>query len=108
VFKAVVEREGLADRFFIDSCGTGGGNADWYRTEDPRRGWSYHEGDAAGLSFVPYPRRMSCAHNPSAGLAQFGRELAAAEQEAEARGVRRRQHVGSALQFSMSGQLRKM
>ena len=48
VFKAVVERHSVADRFVIDSCGTGGGNPDWYRTEDPRRGWSYHEGDAAG------------------------------------------------------------
>ena len=44
----MVEREGLADRFEIDSCGTGGGNPDWYFTEDPRRGWSYHEGDQAG------------------------------------------------------------
>lgn len=48
VFKAIVEREGLSDRFLIDSCGTGGGNPDWYHTEDPRKGWSYHEGDAAG------------------------------------------------------------
>lgn len=80
-------------------------------------GTEWRTRDAAGptmkatlqvLSFVPYPPRMSCAHNPlRAGLAQFGRELAAAEQEAEARGVRRRQLVGSALQFSMSGQLRK-
>lgn len=44
----MVEREGLTDRFVIDSCGTGGGNPDWYFTEDPRRGWSYHEGDPAG------------------------------------------------------------
>ena len=50
VFRAVVEREGLAYRFEIDSCGTGGGNPDWYITEDPRRGWSYHEGDQAGRS----------------------------------------------------------
>lgn len=49
VFRAVVEREGLADRFEIDSCGTGGGNPEWYRTEDRRRGWSYHEGDDAGV-----------------------------------------------------------
>lgn len=43
VFKAVAERAGVADKFDIDSCGTGGGNPDWF-TEG---GWSYHEGDAA-------------------------------------------------------------
>ncbi|KAG2447974.1 hypothetical protein HYH02_007003 [Chlamydomonas schloesseri] len=43
VFKAVVQRAGLADAFDIDSCGTGGGNPDWF-TEG---GWSYHEGDPA-------------------------------------------------------------
>jgi Low molecular weight phosphotyrosine protein phosphatase len=52
VFRAVVEREGLSDRFEIDSCGTGGGNPDWYFTEDPRRGWSYHEGDQAGVPLM--------------------------------------------------------
>ena len=30
VFKAVVERRGLTNRFIIDSCGTGGGSPDWY------------------------------------------------------------------------------
>ena len=29
VFRAVVEKAGTADRFLIDSCGTGGGNPDW-------------------------------------------------------------------------------
>ncbi len=29
VFRAVVEKAGRADRFLIDSCGTGGGNPDW-------------------------------------------------------------------------------
>eukprot|EP00208_Stichococcus_sp_RCC1054_P005704 CAMPEP_0206140094 /NCGR_PEP_ID=MMETSP1473-20131121/8308_1 /ASSEMBLY_ACC=CAM_ASM_001109 /TAXON_ID=1461547 /ORGANISM="Stichococcus sp, Strain RCC1054" /LENGTH=199 /DNA_ID=CAMNT_0053534107 /DNA_START=283 /DNA_END=882 /DNA_ORIENTATION=+ len=43
VFKAVVEREGVADRFFIDSCGTGGGSSNWFR----ENGFSYHEGDKA-------------------------------------------------------------
>lgn len=38
------------DRLRIDSCGTGGGNPDWY--EDG--GWSYHEGDQADT-------RMGCA-----------------------------------------------
>lgn len=27
---AVVERAGVADRFEIDSCGTGGGSSNWY------------------------------------------------------------------------------
>lgn len=40
VFKAVVEREGKAGAFTIDSCGTGGGNPNWYQ----KGGWSYHEG----------------------------------------------------------------
>ncbi len=30
VFKAVVKRSNVQDEFFIDSCGTGGGNEDWY------------------------------------------------------------------------------
>ena len=29
VFRSVVERAGMQDRFVIDSCGTGGGNPDW-------------------------------------------------------------------------------
>jgi len=29
VFKYCVERAGLSDSFFIDSCGTGGGSDDW-------------------------------------------------------------------------------
>jgi len=43
VFKSVVEREGLAHEFEIDSCGTGGGNPSWYVDG----GWSYHEGNPA-------------------------------------------------------------
>lgn len=43
VFKSVVEREGLLERFEIDSCGTGGGNPSWYVDG----GWSYHEGNPA-------------------------------------------------------------
>lgn len=43
VFRAVVERRGLAEKFFIDSCGTGGGASNWYKPG----GFSYHEGDAA-------------------------------------------------------------
>jgi hypothetical protein len=41
VFRSVVERKGLADQFDIDSCGTGGGAASWYKAG----GHSYHEGD---------------------------------------------------------------
>ncbi|GIL86585.1 hypothetical protein Vretimale_11519 [Volvox reticuliferus] len=43
VFRSVVEKAGLTAAFDIDSCGTGGGNPDWF-TEG---GWSYHEGDPA-------------------------------------------------------------
>ncbi|GLC38474.1 hypothetical protein PLESTB_001729800 [Pleodorina starrii] len=43
MFRSVVEKSGLAPAFDIDSCGTGGGNPDWF-TEG---GWSYHEGDPA-------------------------------------------------------------
>lgn len=50
VFKAVVEREGVADRFFIDSCGTGGGSSNWFR----ENGFSYHEGDKAGAQVFRY------------------------------------------------------
>ncbi|CAK0782790.1 hypothetical protein CVIRNUC_005985 [Coccomyxa viridis] len=41
VFRSVVERAGLQDQIVIDSCGTGGGNPDWYK----EKGWAYHEGD---------------------------------------------------------------
>lgn len=43
MFRAVVERNGVAEKFDIDSCGTGGGSSDWYLPG----GFSYHEGDAA-------------------------------------------------------------
>ena len=43
VLHAKVERSGVADAFFIDSCGTGGGSPNWYAPG----GFSYHEGDAA-------------------------------------------------------------
>ena len=41
--KMLVEKEPNPDSYFIDSCGTGGGNPEWYR----EGGWSYHEGDPA-------------------------------------------------------------
>ena len=43
VFSSVVEREGYAGDFLVDSCGTGGGSSDWYRPG----GSSYHEGEPA-------------------------------------------------------------
>eukprot|EP00200_Dunaliella_tertiolecta_P002975 CAMPEP_0202352388 /NCGR_PEP_ID=MMETSP1126-20121109/8605_1 /ASSEMBLY_ACC=CAM_ASM_000457 /TAXON_ID=3047 /ORGANISM="Dunaliella tertiolecta, Strain CCMP1320" /LENGTH=196 /DNA_ID=CAMNT_0048944599 /DNA_START=200 /DNA_END=790 /DNA_ORIENTATION=+ len=43
MFKAVVKTAGLEDAFDIDSCGTGGGNEDWFL----KGGWSYHEGEDA-------------------------------------------------------------
>ena len=43
VFRAAVERAGLAGRYEVDSCGTGGGASNWYKAG----GRSYHEGDAA-------------------------------------------------------------
>ncbi|CAI5701162.1 hypothetical protein KXD40_004262 [Peronospora effusa] len=45
VFKDIVAKKAgtKAASFFIDSCGTGGGNTNWYSVN----GWSYHEGDRA-------------------------------------------------------------
>eukprot|EP00195_Chlamydomonas_chlamydogama_P002419 CAMPEP_0202922516 /NCGR_PEP_ID=MMETSP1392-20130828/77963_1 /ASSEMBLY_ACC=CAM_ASM_000868 /TAXON_ID=225041 /ORGANISM="Chlamydomonas chlamydogama, Strain SAG 11-48b" /LENGTH=203 /DNA_ID=CAMNT_0049616145 /DNA_START=285 /DNA_END=896 /DNA_ORIENTATION=+ len=53
MFKAVVEKRGLAHSFDIDSCGTGGGNPDWYLDG----GWSYHEGDAADSRMTATAKR---------------------------------------------------
>lgn len=53
MFKSVVDKAGLSDSFTIDSCGTGGGNPDWYI----KGGWSYHEGDDSDP-------RMKAAGNP--------------------------------------------
>ncbi|GMH36166.1 hypothetical protein BSKO_04034 [Bryopsis sp. KO-2023] len=41
MFTSVVQEAGLDNQFEIDSCGTGGGNPDWYL----EGGWSYHEGE---------------------------------------------------------------
>lgn len=41
MFKTVVKNAGVQHLFDIDSCGTGGGNPEWYEVD----GWSYHEGD---------------------------------------------------------------
>ncbi|KAF5825856.1 hypothetical protein DUNSADRAFT_6331, partial [Dunaliella salina] len=45
MFKAVVKSAGLEDLFDIDSCGTGGGNEDWFL----KGGESYHEGEESDL-----------------------------------------------------------
>eukprot|EP00971_Amphidinium_carterae_P060667 1200673-Amphidinium_carterae.1 len=42
--------QGLADKFDIDSCGTGGGNSNWYQPD----GWSYHEGDSLCEDLHPF------------------------------------------------------
>lgn len=39
----VLERRNLHDKFVVDSCGTGGGNPEWYMED----GYSYHEGQPA-------------------------------------------------------------
>ncbi|OWZ23986.1 Protein tyrosine phosphatase [Phytophthora megakarya] len=44
VLKGIVTKNAASDLIpTIDSCGTGGGNPNWYGAG----GWSYHEGDAA-------------------------------------------------------------
>jgi len=43
VMNGVLQRRGLQDTFFVDSCGTGGGSPNWYLDG----GFSYHEGDRA-------------------------------------------------------------
>ena len=43
VFTECVRKANLDDRFDIDSCGTGGGNPNWYKPG----GWSYHEGESS-------------------------------------------------------------
>jgi protein-tyrosine phosphatase len=64
-----VERSGLADRFLIDSCGTGGGNGDWYRAG----GWSYHEGDESD------PRMTAAAAKRGISLTSRSRPLKPAD-----------------------------
>ncbi|QDZ25432.1 phosphotyrosine protein phosphatase [Chloropicon primus] len=43
VFGECVKKAGLAERFLVESCGTGGGNPNWYQ----EGGWSYHEGESS-------------------------------------------------------------
>ncbi|KAF1330904.1 Protein tyrosine phosphatase, partial [Globisporangium splendens] len=59
VFNAIVEQRasapgGLAaSAFRVDSCGTGGGNPDWYCPG----GWSYHEGDKSDSRMTKEARK---------------------------------------------------
>ncbi len=43
VFQEIVQKNGMLPNFDIDSCGTGGGNAEWYKPG----GRSYHDGESA-------------------------------------------------------------
>ena len=69
VFRAVVERRGLADAFWIDSCGTGGGAGGWYKDG----GFSYHEGDPAD------PRMTAAASARGVVLTSRSRPLTPAD-----------------------------
>lgn len=40
VFKGLLREKNLEDKFFVDSCGTGGGSPNWYMED----GMSHHEG----------------------------------------------------------------
>jgi protein-tyrosine phosphatase len=53
VFQSVVDRQGAAERFRLDSRGTGGGNPDWYCAG----GWSYHEGETADARMTKEARK---------------------------------------------------
>lgn len=59
VFQAIVDRNGSerggidASAFRVDSCGTGGGNADWYCPG----GWSYHEGEKSDARMTKEARK---------------------------------------------------
>ena len=78
MFRAVVERNGLTDRFDIDSCGTGGGSPSWYR----EGGFSYHEGDESDPRMTATGEREP----PQARPAMSGRKqrisISLAEEEA--------------------------
>lgn len=57
VFAQAVAARGLADRVAVDSCGTGGGSRDWYRSG----GFSFHEGDPADARMTAAARRRGVA-----------------------------------------------
>lgn len=48
ILKKKLQENGLEQLVQVDSCGTGGGNPDWY----VENGWSYHEGDRADPRMV--------------------------------------------------------
>lgn len=41
VFTSLVNERGIKDRFIVDSCGTGGGNPDWYLEGSPSTSWGF-------------------------------------------------------------------
>lgn len=96
MFRAVLEKNGLADKFEIDSCGTGGGSSNWYKVtifpilfpsllvfhslglngtffislpSTQPGGFSYHEGDASD------PRMLRTAAKRGVKLTSFSRPL---------------------------------
>eukprot|EP00892_Ulva_mutabilis_P011207 jgi/Ulvmu1/8459/UM043_0039.1 len=71
VFNDVVSKAGVAQEFSIDSCGTGGGNPEWYKDG----GWSYHEGEDAD------PRMTKAASARGVKLTSKSRPLRPADLE---------------------------
>jgi len=41
VFQSVIDKQGISSNFIVDSCGTGGGSNNWYKSG----GFSFHQGD---------------------------------------------------------------
>jgi protein-tyrosine phosphatase len=69
VFRAAVQKRGLSEAFWIDSCGTGGGSGGWYRDG----GFSCHEGDPAD------PRMSRAAAGRGIALTSRSRPLTPAD-----------------------------
>lgn len=65
VLKQIVTRRGVADKFDIDSCGTGGGSESWYMDG----GFSWHEGDDAD------PRMIQAASSRGIQITSKSRPL---------------------------------
>lgn len=65
VMNDVIVRRSLDDQFFVDSCGTGGGNPNWYLDD----GFSHHQGDPAD------PRMQAAAANRGLTLHSRSRPL---------------------------------
>ena len=81
VFRDLVQKQGCADEFVIDSCGTGGGSKNWYQPG----GFTYHRGvpkfPHAALAVKPCLLIQEC------GAAASGRVVPTA-----CSGSRQRQH----------------